>query len=160
LPSAAPPRQAPKDSSDDGSDDDDSDDSDSDSGSGSGSDDEEMEFKTTQTFGKQVAQVFEKNWMAASAQESASLRLQKSKSSDKDIEKKLKKAGLHMMATGMNAGSVRAYYIGEREDKAGVFMAELVMNLSSRQVTATLKSDDTSSLGAFKNFFTQALVGL
>merc|ERR1711865_821466 len=158
LPSAAPPRQAPKDSSDDGSDDDDSDDGDSDSGSGS--DDEEMEFKTTQTFGKQVAQVFEKNWMAASAQESASLRLQMSKSSDKDIEKKLKKAGLHMMATGMNAGSVRAYYIGEREDKAGVFMAELVMNLSSRQVTATLKSDDTSSLGAFKNFFTQALVGL
>ena len=45
------------------------------------------------------------------------MRLQKASSGEKDIDKRLKKAGLHMMATGKNAGNVRAYYIGERQDK-------------------------------------------
>jgi hypothetical protein len=158
TPQSAPGAQrqqlAAKDSSASGSDDD-SDDSDSDS-----SDDEEMVFRPSHSFGKQVAQVFERNWMDTSSQEAVALRLQKATSSDKDIDKKLKKAGLHMMATGNNAGSIRAYYIGERQDKAGIFMAELIINLSSRQVNATLKTDDQSSLGAFKSFFSQALSGL
>merc|ERR1711865_136540 len=62
TPTAAPSRPvAAKDSSASGSDDD-SDDSDSDSGS---SDDEEMVFRASHSFGKQVASVFEKKWMGA-----------------------------------------------------------------------------------------------
>jgi len=157
TPTAAPSRPvAAKDSSASGSDDD-SDDSDSDSGS---SDDEEMVFRASHSFGKQVASVFEKKWMGASSQEAVSMRLQKASSGEKDIDKRLKKAGLHMMATGKNAGNVRAYYIGERQDKAGVFMVEAVINESSGQMSATLKTDDQSSLGVFKSHFSQALSGL
>merc|ERR1711865_99621 len=153
TPTAAPSRPvAAKDSSASGSDDD-SDDSDSDSGS---SDDEEMVFRASHSFGKQVASVFEKKWMGASSQEAVSMRLQKASSGEKDIDKRLKKAGLHMMATGKNAGNVRAYYIGERQDKAGVFMVEAVINESSGQMSATLKTDDQSSLGVFKSHFSQA----
>eukprot|EP00658_Telonema_sp_P-2_P039713 TRINITY_DN2837_c0_g1_i8.p2 TRINITY_DN2837_c0_g1~~TRINITY_DN2837_c0_g1_i8.p2 ORF type:complete len:115 (+),score=39.17 TRINITY_DN2837_c0_g1_i8:296-640(+) len=112
------------------------------------------------SFGKSVPQVFEKNWMGTSEHEAVSLRLNNPGSSDSSIEQVLSQSGLHSMATGAAGGSIRAYYIGERKDKPGVFMGELNINLAARTVNATLKSSDVSALGAFKKHFLRAMSGL
>ena len=149
--------------SDDDDDDDDKSDDGSSSSSDSGSDDEDYEslvFLAVHSFGKQVPQVFEKNWMSSQQSENVALTLKKSSTNESAIDQRLSQAGLNSMATGASGGTIRAYYIGERQDKPGIFMGELIINLGARTINATLKSSDASALPSFKSYFTKALAGL
>jgi hypothetical protein len=136
-----------------------SDEEDEESSSESESEDEDEEvlvFLAMHSFGKSVPQVFEKNWMSAKDSETVSLSLSAG-TNDGTIDRNLSQCGLHSMATGSSGGNIRAYYIGERQDKAGVFMAEVIINLGARSLSATLKTNDAAALGSFKKHFLRAL---
>merc|ERR1712054_364076 len=120
------------------------------------SDEEEMVFRACHSFGKNVASIFESKWKGASSQQTVAIKINKSSTDNKSIDKQLKKNGLSMMATGSQGGSIRSYFIGERQDQLGVYMAEVIIQLAAKKMTATLKSDNEASLPAFKSYFEKA----
>ena len=51
---------------------------------------------------------------------------------------------------------IKAYYIGERADKC-IFMAEILVNVPTKDLKATLKCDDASCLQEFKKLLQKPL---
>merc|ERR1711959_153037 len=99
-------------------------------------------------------QVFEKKW-GNSTSTSTSLKLSRNVT-EGNLDQAMASANMHVVAKGKQGGNIKAYYIGEREDGA-IFMAELIVNVSSKQLTATLKSDARDDLGAFEGCLTGVL---
>jgi len=145
-------------SEDEVSEDEASEDSDEDSDDSDDSDDD-FALSSSLSLGKGAFQVFESTWGSSTDSESVTLKMRGS-ATEAALESGLKAHNVHMMATGKQGNQIKAYYIAEREGASGIFLAEIIVDVPSRKLQATLKTDNVSELATFAKYMKNALSGV
>ena len=71
----------------------------------------------------------------------------------------LQSQNIHSMATGQQGGQIKGYYIAERDGGGGIYLAEIIVDVASKNLSATLKSEQ-SDLAQFTKHIRAALSNL